>query len=48
MRMMIPMKSHLNRCHTINFRVLHGFVNHKNDVSGRLSIEINKIKFSVI
>lgn len=36
MRMMRPMKRHLNRRHTMNFMVLHGLVNQKNEVSGRL------------
>uniref|UniRef100_A0A0E9WLG3 Uncharacterized protein n=1 Tax=Anguilla anguilla TaxID=7936 RepID=A0A0E9WLG3_ANGAN len=36
MRMMSPMKSHLNLRRTMNFMVLQGFVNQKKDVSGRL------------
>lgn len=31
-----PMKRHLNLRHTMNFMVLHGLVNQKKDVSGRL------------
>lgn len=30
------MKRHLNLFHTMNFMVLHGLVNQKKDVSGRL------------
>lgn len=30
------MKIHLNLHHTMNFMVLQGFVNQKNEVSGRL------------
>lgn len=33
------MKRHLNFRHTMNFIVLHGFVNQKKDVSGRLGFE---------
>lgn len=36
MRRMSPMKRHLNLLHTMNFIVLHGLVNQKKDVSGRL------------
>ncbi len=36
MRIMSPMKSHLYLRHIMNFMVLHGFVNQKKDVSGRL------------
>ena len=35
-RIMDMMKIHLNLRHTMNFIVLHGFVNQKKDVSGRL------------
>jgi len=35
-RMMSPIKRHLNLFHTMNFMVLHGLVNQKKDVSGRL------------
>lgn len=38
MRMMSPMKRHLNLRHTMNFMVLHGLVNQKKDVSGRLTV----------
>lgn len=38
MRMMSPMKRHRNLFHTMNFMVLHGLVNQKKDVSGRLVI----------
>lgn len=38
MRMMSPMKRHLNLLHTMNFMVLHGLVNQKKDVSGRLMV----------
>lgn len=36
MRTIAKMKMHLNLRHTMNFIVLQGFVNQKNDVSGRL------------
>lgn len=36
------MNSHLNLRHTMNFMVLHGLVNQKNDVSGRLLKSISK------
>ena len=42
MRMMSPMKRHLNLFHTMNFMVLHGLVNQKKDVSGRLMVMENK------
>ena len=32
----MPMKSHLNLFQTMNLKVFHGDVNHKNEVSGRL------------
>lgn len=35
-RRMRTMKRHLNLFHTMNFMVLHGLVNQKKDVSGRL------------
>lgn len=35
-RRRMPMKTHLNLRHTMNFIVLHGFVNQRKDVSGRL------------
>lgn len=41
MRMMRPMKRHLNLFHTMNFMVLHGLVNQKKDVSGRLDVVKN-------
>lgn len=31
-----PMMTHLNRRHTMNFMVLHGLVNQRKEVSGRL------------
>lgn len=37
-RMMSPMKRHLNLLHTMNFMVLHGLVNQKKEVSGRLMV----------
>lgn len=37
-RMMSPMKRHLNLRHTMNFIVLQGLVNQKNEVSGRLKV----------
>lgn len=42
MRMMSPMKRHLNRRHTMNFMVLHGLVNQKKEVSGRLMVDESK------
>lgn len=45
MRMMSPMKRHLNLRHTMNFMVLHGLVNQKKDVSGRLVVMENKREF---
>lgn len=42
MRMMSPIKRHLNLRHTMNFMVLHGLVNQKKDVSGRLTVMENK------
>lgn len=41
-RMISPMKRHLNLRHTMNFMVLHGLVNQKKDVSGRLTVMENK------
>lgn len=35
-RMSRPMMTHLNRRHTMNFMVLHGLVNQRKEVSGRL------------
>lgn len=35
-RISSPMMTHLNRRHTMNFMVLHGLVNHRKEVSGRL------------
>ncbi len=37
------MNSHLNLRHTMNLHVLHGFVNQKNEVSGRLKRETNLV-----
>lgn len=37
-RRMSPMKRHLNLRHTMNFMVLHGLVNQKKEVSGRLKV----------
>lgn len=34
-----PMNRHLNLRHTMNFMVLHGLVNQKKEVSGRLVLE---------
>lgn len=42
MRMMSPMKRHLNLRHTMNFMVLQGLVNQKKEVSGRLEVEERK------
>jgi hypothetical protein len=42
-RIMDMMKIHLNLRHTMNFIVLQGFVNQKNDVSGRLEDKTSKI-----
>lgn len=42
MRMMSPMKRHLNLLHKMNFMVLHGLVNQKKDVSGRLVVMENE------
>ncbi len=42
MRMMSAMKRHLNLRHTMNFMVLHGLVNQKKDVSGRLMVMESK------
>lgn len=44
-RMRRPRKSHLNLRHTMNFMVLHGLVNQKKEVSGRLLwiIQLGKI-----
>lgn len=42
MRMRSPMKSHLNLRHTMNFMVLHGLVNQKKEVSGRLMVIDNE------
>lgn len=42
MRMMSPMKRHLNLRHTMNFMVLQGLVNQKKEVSGRLKVEEKK------
>lgn len=39
MRMISPIKTHLNLLHTMNFMVLHGLVNQKKDVSGRLVVD---------
>lgn len=43
MRMMSPIKRHLNLRHTMNFMVLHGLVNQKKEVSGRLTVERIKV-----
>lgn len=42
-RMMSPMKRHLNLRHTMNFMVLQGLVNQKKEVSGRLKVTGKKI-----
>lgn len=41
MSRMRTMKRHLNFLHTMNFMVLHGLVNQKKDVSGRLVMTEN-------
>lgn len=38
-----PMKRHLNLRHTMNFMVLHGLVNQKKEVSGRLVWENERL-----
>lgn len=48
MRMRSPIKRHLNLRHTINFMVLHGLVNQKKEVSGRLVIQVGKKKDAVV
>lgn len=35
-KMSRPMMTHLNRRHTMNFMVLHGLMNQRKEVSGRL------------
>ena len=41
-RMMSPMKRHLNRLQIMNFMVLQGLVNQKKEVSGRLENDSRK------
>lgn len=45
-RRMSPMKRHLNLRHTMNFMVLHGLVNQKKEVSGRLVLENERFQIS--
>lgn len=47
MRRMSPMKRHLNLRHTMNFMVLHGLVNQKKEVSGRLIIKNKRTNTTV-